>query len=58
MEKSFCSQSFPDIMSLIKRTYALYTQIMLSNWKICFNVFNIRTEDEILFDENATNETV
>ena len=20
---------------------------MLSNWKICFNVFNIRTEDEI-----------
>ena len=21
---------------------------MLSNWKICFNVFNIRTEDEIL----------
>ena len=24
-----------------------YTQIMLSNQKICFNVFNIRTEDEI-----------
>ena len=21
---------------------------MLSNWKICFNVFNIRTEDEII----------
>ena len=20
---------------------------MLSNWKVCFNVFNIRTEDEI-----------
>ena len=22
---------------------------MLSNWKICFNVFNIRTEDENFF---------
>ena len=27
-----------------------YTQDMLFKWKICFNVFNIRTEDEIFFD--------
>ena len=38
------------ISCLYKRTYALYTQIMLSNWKICFNVFNIQTEDEDFFD--------
>ena len=25
-----------------------YTQSMLSNWKICFNVFNIRTYGELL----------
>ena len=25
-----------------------YMQSMLSNWKICFNVFNIRTDDEDL----------
>ena len=26
----------------------MYAQGMLSNWKICFNVFNIRTYDELL----------
>ena len=25
-----------------------HTQGMLSNWKICFNVFNIKTYDEFL----------
>ena len=35
-----------------------YTQGLLSNWKIWFNVFNTRTYDEVLCDLSKTNETV
>ena len=35
-----------------------YTQGMLSNWKICFNVINIRTFDELLCNLGKINETV
>ena len=31
---------------------------MVFNGKICFIVFNIRTEDEIFFNLKKTNETV
>ena len=33
-------------------------QGMLSNWKICFNVINIRTYYELLCDSSKINETV
>ena len=36
----------------------IYTQGMLSNWKICFNVFKRRTYDEILRILRKINETV
>ena len=35
-----------------------YTHGMLSNWKICFNVINIRTYDESLCNLGKINETV
>ena len=35
-----------------------YTQGMLSNWKICFNVINIRTYDKRLCNLSKNNETV
>ena len=35
-----------------------YTQGLLSNWKICFNVFNIRNYDELLCNLSNINETV
>ena len=35
-----------------------YTQDMLSNWKICFIVINIRSYDEFLCNLNKSNETV
>ena len=35
-----------------------YTQRMPSNWKICFNVNNIWTDDESLCNLSEINETV
>ena len=35
-----------------------YTQGMLSDWKICFNVINVRTYDEFLCILGKINETV
>ena len=35
-----------------------YTQRMPSNWKICFNVNNIRSDDESLCNLSEINETV
>ena len=35
-----------------------YTQDMLSNRKICFNVFNRRTYDDVLCNLSKYNETV
>ena len=35
-----------------------YTQGMLSNWKVCFNVCNIRIFDESLCNLGNVNETV
>ena len=35
-----------------------HTQGMLSNWKICFNVTNIRTDDELFCNLGKVNETV
>ena len=35
-----------------------YTQGMLSNWKICLNIINIRTYDEILCNLSKLSETV
>ena len=35
-----------------------YTQCLFSNWKICFNVINIRTYDELLCDLRRFIETV
>ena len=34
-----------------------YTQGMLSNWNICFNIFNKRTDDKNLRNLNKTNDT-
>ena len=34
-----------------------YTQGRFSNWKVCFNVINIRTSYERLFNLNKNNET-
>ena len=34
-----------------------YTQDMLFKWKICFNVFNIRTYDEVLCNLSKISET-
>ena len=35
-----------------------YTQGMLSNWKICFNVFNIQNYDKVLYLLNENNEAL
>ena len=35
-----------------------YTQCMLSNWKICFNVMNIQAYDELFCNLSESNDTV
>ena len=48
-------QTFANNLFKISRKY---TQGVLSNWKICFNVFKVRTYDEILCNLSKTIETV
>ena len=40
------------------KIFCKYTQSMFSNWKICFNVFNIRTYDKLLCNQEKYVETV
>ena len=61
-----CNKSKKDINEASKQTFAnnLFkmscenTQRMFSNWKICFNVNNIRTYDELLCKLNEIIKTV
>ena len=46
-------QTFAD--NLFKMSFH-YTQCMFSNWKICFNVINIRTYDKKLCNLSKKNE--